>query len=498
MYDRAARNLDFKVGSTSDTVGPGSYEYDFKNKLKGDGYAPFLSMSGRETCPVVSDQAVVAPGPGHYDISLLQDGPKGKGPLANKTKRFPNSISETPGPGAYHSHKYLELGDKPKSAPGMGNEEKRMMLANRIKFYRKPEAPSIPSKGQAYGYEECDDGSLKKQNAPERDKSLGPAFYFPIVPESKSTKAYKGIHFGKLSSRRMGFAGKTGPGPGHYNPYDGHSANIENVNSQYEGNFRIESHLPRYHELIPQEAMKKTIPGPGSYEIKSFFLQQTQTLNTEGIEVEHPPFLSQSKRFASVKSIAPAPGTYNDPRTALESLTRIRGMKKSPFAQTSVRFHQENSTNNLPGPGSYNIPGLGTESMRKAYMEATRKGVFGTTASRVQPLAIAADLEIPGPGHYQVPERAPKPRYPQLSSNFASITRRLKPPEHDAPPPGAYDVVTAYELSQVKPSIAKPRSEAAIRKHNSFLSAAPRFARYKDFESPVFASDSGYRAQRKL
>lgn len=53
------------------------------------------------------------------------------------------------------------------------------LVSSRIKFHRKPEAPSIPMPGQAYGYEECDDGTLKKQGAPDKDKSIGPAFYTP-------------------------------------------------------------------------------------------------------------------------------------------------------------------------------------------------------------------------------------------------------------------------------------------------------------------------------
>ena len=50
-------------------------------------------------------------------------------------------------------------------------------MTNRIKFSRKVQAPSIPTPGQAYGYEESEDGVLKKQEAPPKDKSLGPAFY---------------------------------------------------------------------------------------------------------------------------------------------------------------------------------------------------------------------------------------------------------------------------------------------------------------------------------
>lgn len=51
--------------------------------------------------------------------------------------------------------------------------------------------------GQAYGYEECEDGTLKKQDPPDKDKSLGPAFYNPgsVRLSSCSNKGEK-----KLSS----------------------------------------------------------------------------------------------------------------------------------------------------------------------------------------------------------------------------------------------------------------------------------------------------------
>ena len=50
-------------------------------------------------------------------------------------------------------------------------------MTSRIRYHRKPVAPSIPTPGQAYGYEENDDGSLRKQDAPDRDVSMGPAYY---------------------------------------------------------------------------------------------------------------------------------------------------------------------------------------------------------------------------------------------------------------------------------------------------------------------------------
>jgi hypothetical protein len=47
----------------------------------------------------------------------------------------------------------------------------------RVKFARKKNAPSIQDPKNAYGYEELVSGELVPQDPPERDPTLGPAFY---------------------------------------------------------------------------------------------------------------------------------------------------------------------------------------------------------------------------------------------------------------------------------------------------------------------------------
>ena len=85
-------------------------------------------------------------------------------------------------------------------------------------------------------------------------------------------------------------------------------------------------------------------------------------------------------------------------------------------------------SNLFPGPGSYNLAGMGSDSMRKAYVESTRHGAFGTTSVRIQPIIKKTEAELPGPSHYQVKDQPFQPRYKQMTSNFASLSNRLSEP----------------------------------------------------------------------
>ena len=71
---------------------------------------------------------------------------------------------------------------------------------------------------------------------------------------------------------------------------------------------------------------------------------------------------------------------------------------------------------------------MGADSMKRAYIERTRRGVFGTTAARIKPMGKTFEAEAPGPAHYQVKEKPFAPRYQQMSSNFASTSYRIQDP----------------------------------------------------------------------
>ena len=74
--------------------------------------------------------------------------------------------------------------------------------------------------------------------------------------QTKPTKTYKGVHFGKLTSKRSDFTGKMGPGPGDYEPYVDYQVRPENVNTKEEP-VRYEAHIPRYNDQIIKEQEKK-------------------------------------------------------------------------------------------------------------------------------------------------------------------------------------------------------------------------------------------------
>ncbi|XP_065261858.1 sperm-tail PG-rich repeat-containing protein 2 [Emys orbicularis] len=475
MYDRAPRALTRPAGGTEAHVGPGSYQLQPGKQQKADGYAPFLSLTTRDSAFTIPNAEIDVPGPGHYDISKVQNDIKGGKSPQNKEKRFKEISTDTPGPGSYNQPPAvgLEINNRKQKEP---KEHSQLRTAGSIKVYRKVDGPSIPSPGQAFGYEEAEDGTLIKQYPPQRDVTLGPAYYQPVINGTYSAMKYKGVHFGNLTGKRSEFKAQAGPGPGEYDITQESALHYWNVNIKKEDKKKYEPYVPRYHEVIVLQEEKKGVPGPGQYEIKSQF-QKVENISQNGNEVPRAPFLSQSKRFVHVKSITPAPGTYNEPRSALESLKKTSGMKKIPFGQTTVRFTQDSRLEKTPGPAFYNILNysIERENFKKAYLESTKKGAFGSSVPRPLYVFKRGAFCTPGPADYQgkrSTEESHK-QHKQLSV-FLSSTERTPVVAMEIPPPGSYEVQKSFEKSHSKSHYMPPRTTLAKRKHTSFLSATPR------------------------
>ncbi|CAM2711420.1 unnamed protein product [Rotaria socialis] len=395
--------------------------------------------------------------------------PMGGSTLANKASRFNSKASDdTPGPGAY------EL-DSIQTARSIIVDNVKHPRHHTFSFNGKLVPPSIPDPKFAFGFEEDGRGKLVPQHPPERDASLGPAFYNSSSSlEHDTTKHYQGVHFGKYSSKRTDFSGKSGPGPGDYDLNEPFKLEVQHMNLK-QWDKRPELQVPRYPDVLLKTVAKDSVPGPGQYLIKRDLDPEPSKNDITGLEFERPPFGSQTKRFEKPISEIPGPATYDDKIvTAFSSIfNKPTSLKRTPFNQTAARFLSfDYKSSSAPGPGQYRISSFADDNLRRAVLEGGKKPPFNVASMRRLMITRNDASQTPGPSSYNIKTRPFKPIMQQPSANFISHTAR-EPIIEDIPGPTAYDVPRAYQAltSQHRKS---PRSKNARIRHSQFLSAAKR------------------------
>ncbi|CAI8002295.1 Sperm-tail PG-rich repeat-containing protein 2 [Geodia barretti] len=395
-------------------------------------------MAVRKSFLTVDQQLATAPGPSHYTPDL-EDHVKGGDSLKSKAERFRDRLSRTPGPGTYSVSKRSDWLRKTYPPPSPGDQT----------------APSIPTPGQSYGYDETGDGDLTPQPLPPQDSTMGPAYYNVSHDDTVTTKKYRGVHFGNHNSLRTQFKdGDVSPPPSHPPPRTKATSSKS---------------LPRYHMIITRQEEKKAVPGPGRYDIRSQFRTDPsadgtgQNEDEREEETEDAPFGSREKRFIDPKHHSPSCTTYQEPRSAF-SRGRL-GHGKAPFGQTSLRFRRNRRDREIPviaigvyvlctsyilcvfGVGDLQVQGmynnnhmtsLVVDLSRRSQFHGTYKCPFGSTSVRTAPLIKKDVILGPGPAHYQPSEsqtvepgdggRSQQPRETKPSYTFASTTSRLYSP----------------------------------------------------------------------
>lgn len=476
IYDKGHRpSIADPNGTTAASVGPGSYDTLSGQRQRQDASVPFMSTSVRDTHINLHDTNVAAPGPGHYDVAVAVPV---RGYYSSKCKRFVDALKLTPGPGHYDS--------APKTVVSIKRETHSSPLPGRkVVLVRQPSAPSIPSSRDAFGFAETIGGFLMKQPPPRYDNTLGPAYYDVEKDISHVTSAYKGVHWGKRTTKRnLGTADdeKIARQLGNHRALYSMLSEEAEVNKT---NRNSRSALPRHHVKVGKNLTKPghEASGPVTADgglVKSF--QTVELISRAKMAVEHPPFGSSSGTGRVGRSTKMFPSQSDLVDATLASMThKTTGADppEVPFGGRAPRFARV--ADGIPGPGSYNVSDIATDSLKKAYAESMRKGVFGSTGSRMEPPSQDA-VCLPGPTHYCV-NTDPGRHVSMGSASFMSTTHRFG---NDAGPNEALSEAVD-EMQQPFTSTAGKVEHSQLpattmhRESSVFRSASDRFEPPRDF-----------------
>ncbi|KAI8807988.1 hypothetical protein BJ742DRAFT_295594 [Cladochytrium replicatum] len=551
MYSRAERKfLRPDSDHANPNLGPGCYTVDEPTLIAGkilgdDGYAPFSSLAPRVSA--FDEMVTHGPAPGTYEIpvevftarNLEKSSVFGK----SRCARFDDDYSDTPGPGSYlipstivlartsksrrsavpkipaHPltqqpvpavtedglrhlgesveaarrtaraienvpHAALALSAKSIANDGSkpANDQPKENFRNTIEWKRKHVPPSIPIGQTAFGYQENDDGTLEPRKPSRKSIDSGPAYNFNTSFVERAKHDRRGFKFSK-DNHRLQYTSTISPGPGAY------EASSERKHAAGNGAALMTlAPCVRITDSILADATKKSIPGPGAYEIKATleedlhrkkgrinfgagnkrvacYINSTQLENPgpgeyypetgssqKPMSFKPQPFGSTTTRFSDAeerKRSAPAPGSYDVTIPNGRRSQRVQPNMVRPFGSLGGRFRRE-KRNLVPGPGAYNIE---SPNFGPLLSEPSGKGKRASSAPpasrRPNPRGASSvfnSLLQKGPYKIILGGMQFDPSAVHVPVFGTQMQRFPDPIEAKAvPPPGAYEVSKAYQ-----------------------------------------------------
>ncbi|KAH6597779.1 hypothetical protein BASA61_003043 [Batrachochytrium salamandrivorans] len=353
-----------------------------------------------------------------------------------------------------------------------------------IVWKRKNVPPSIPTRRYVFGYQENTAGDLVPRKPPKKIVESVPAYLDSFVERAKHES--RGYRFTK-DSERLNYKPNDTPGPNRYNPL----VSDKYLSTKSNGSgpaAMILAPCRRITDEIVADSVKRGIPGPNAYDIKTSIADRIakpkNRISFGGQELERGYICPEKIRL-------PGPGAYYP---EFSHYQKSHSHKPQPFGSTSKRFDVQNARMAVQAPavGSYDINEIDSIYQRvqdRCIDISLRPAAFGSITER---FVETKRSNVPGPGTYSCmanssdqlhithsePHQATlaeKRKDPTLSKTskpqgtvrlflgdihlpsskmhaaiFGTQTERFSEYNAELPPPGAYEIATSFNTVKGK------------------------------------------------
>ena len=383
------RKLNISILTTSNNVGPGSYDTNISTLKKSLPKKKLTEIKPREFLP---QPDLVTPGPGTYSINFNNNNNiKSKSSFfKSRQKRSIYEVIETPS--AVDYNKVDEWGKNYNLNKNFINKPKKRPHST---IHFEP-ANYLDEKGRL----------IHKKSSIKTENDIGPGYYFKLN-SNISDKIY---HFNRSNRTQdlFGVLNNKNPSPDKYN------------NNIIKDNLKIPIKI-------------KDNGGP-SLNINENVSQEIINLNNN-LKFKNESFQFKSKVSREIyneNNDLPGPGTHFNTTTSNNN-NNIKSL--SSFGSRSNRF-PKNKNLNLPGPSDYLLP-------EKIIEEKNTSSFLSNQNSSILPSNSTPQNIGPGTYDYEINNTKYK-----FQSNFNSKTERMPNKDNGIPSSSTYNINRDKQISK--------------------------------------------------